>query len=127
MRRLVRVVATLITVMATTAVSTSCANGVSVNGDIGYTPPFLPVTLTIDTNGNIAIHGDTSIVTPVGTFTIEANIAKGLAGTSDNTLLIIRHRKGSSIVDDVYTVQSDKIVVIVDGLTKLVVTSDRVF
>jgi hypothetical protein len=113
--------------MATTVVSTSCANGVSVNADVGYTPPFLPITLTIDTNGNIAIHGNASIVTPVGTFTVAADVSKGLAGTSGNTLLIIRHRKGGSIVDDVYTVQSDKITVIVDGLTELVVTNGRVF
>jgi hypothetical protein len=117
----------LLAVLILAAVCSGCQNGVSANGDIGYTPPFLPVTLTVDIHGNIAIHGNASIVTPIGTFSAEANISEVLPSAPDGTLLIIRHKKGGVIVDTVYTVQSQEIVAVVNGRVVLTVTNGRVF
>jgi hypothetical protein len=115
------------TVMLIVSVCASCKSGVSVTGEAGYTPPFLPVTITIDTNGNISIRGNASIVTPVGTLSIGADVTKSMQSVPEATLLIIRHKKGDRIVDTVFTVRSQKIVAIVDGRVTLTVTNGRIF
>ena len=115
----------LITVLTFAIVCSGC--GASVNEEFGYTPPFLPVTLTVDTHGNIAIHGNVSIVTPVGTFSAVTNISEVMAHSPDGTLLIIRHKNNGTIVDTVFTVQSQEIVAVVDGRVVLTVTNGRIF
>src|SRR5438105_3051202 len=104
-----------------------CQHGASVSGEFGYTVPFLPITFTINTHGNIAIHGDASIVTPLGTFTLTADVSQNMAPTPDGTLLIIRHKKGGALVDSVYNVKDQEIDAVVDGRVVLKVTNGRIF
>jgi hypothetical protein len=117
----------LLTFSIIVAVITSCGSGTSATGEFGYRLPFLPFTLAIDTNGNISIHGDASIVTPLGTFSVDANVSKGLAQVPDATLLIIRHKKNGFTVDDVFRIGNEEIVVTINGLVTLTATNGRVF
>src|SRR5262245_60772882 len=117
----------LLVALSTAFLCSSCASNASVTADIGYSPPFLPVTLTVDTNGRIAIHGNASIVTPVVTFSIGANVSTTMESVPGGTLLIIRHWEDGKLSDTVYTVHHQKIVVVTNGKTIIAVTNGRVF
>lgn len=43
------------------------------------------------------------------------------------TLLILRHRKGGTVIDEVFRVESEEITIVVDGHTILRITNGRVF
>lgn len=117
----------LLVALSTAFLCSSCASNTPVTADIGYSPPFLPVTLTVDTSGHIALHGDLSIVTPVGTFSIGANVSSSMESVPGGTLLIIRHREDGKLSDTVYTIHRQKIVVVTNGKTIITVTNSRVF
>jgi hypothetical protein len=108
-------------------VCVGCGAGTSAGIEFGYTTPFLPITITIDNHGDIAVHGSADIVTPVGTFSIDADVTKAMASQSGATLLIIRHRNNGTVVDTVYTVQTQQITVVLNGRVTLTVTNGRVF
>jgi hypothetical protein len=117
----------LLAALSTAFLCSSCTSNAPVTANIGYTPPFLPVTLTVDTNGNIALHGNLSIVTPAGTFSIGANVSHTMKPVSGGTLLIIRHWDDGKLSDTVYTVHHQQIVVVTNGKTIIAVTNGRVF
>lgn len=96
---------------------------------VSYTPPFAPITFTIDTSGTISVQGNLSIETPVGRFALDANVA-GTLQPEDNTLfVIIRHNQNGTVVDDVYKiqVQQDEVTVVTNGTTTVDVTQHKVF
>jgi hypothetical protein len=113
--------------LAISASGAGCGIGSSVTDSAGYQPPFLPVIITIDSAGNISIHGKLSVVTPAGTFFLEANISKALAPVADTTLLVIKHRQGISVVYSAFRVKSQQVDVSLNGHVRLNVTADRVF
>ncbi len=106
-----------------------CDDSSIASASVSYQPPFLPVAFEIDTNGKISIKGDLSIVTPIGTFSIAADASTSLQAPKDVLVLIIRHVKNSSVVDDVYDIQtaSDEVKVVTNGRTTVDVTLHKVF
>jgi len=58
--------------------------------------PFIPVTFSIDTNGNISIQGNLAIETPVGIFTLSAGVSGRPQPDNNTLLLIIRHKQDTS-------------------------------
>jgi hypothetical protein len=76
-------------------------------GSVDYSPPFVPIEITVDTNLNIDVHlaHDKSIKTPIGTF--KFNVGASVAATkAANYLVLIRH--GDTDRYDSYEVPSDK-------------------
>src|SRR2546430_10012852 len=65
---------------------------------VSYKPPFVPVIFAINSNGTISIQGNYSIVTPVGTFGLEANVSDTLQPIDNAFLLVIRHHQIGSVV-----------------------------
>ncbi len=106
----------------------SCGQ-VAPSGGVSYTPPFAPITFTIDTSGTISIQGNLSIETPVGRFALEANVADTLKPEDNTLLLIIRHKQNGSVVDDAYKIQTqqDEVTVVTNGTTTIDVTKHKVF
>jgi len=96
---------------------------------VSYTPPFAPITFTIDTSGTISVQGNLSIETPVGTFALEANVADTLQPEDNTLLLIIRHKQNGRVVDDAYKIQTrqDEVTVVTNGTTTIDVTQHKVF
>lgn len=105
-----------------------CA-GVDPTTTIGYKPPFLPVELDIDSNGQISIAGSASIVTAVGTFSLTEDIAAKQQTTDTALLVIIRHKQNGSVVDSVYSIQTqqDEVAIVTNGKTTIDVTQHKVF
>ena len=101
--------------------------GASVTGTAGYQPPFLPIIITIDSAGNIALHGQLSAETPVGTFSLEESVSKDLAPVTGTTLLIIEHRQGITVVYSAFRIKSQQIDVALNGSIRLRVTNNQVF
>jgi len=69
---------------------------------VEYKPPFIPAKLVIDNQGNVAIEGEASLVTPVGEFSIGAEYE--LKREEDSLLVIIRDRKKDASGFDQFTV-----------------------
>jgi hypothetical protein len=126
-KRWAGIVGRLFAAVLTVVVSASCSSPIAVTGEVGYKPPFLPVALTVDSRGHISVEGDASIVTPVGTFSIGANVTNAMKSVPHATLLIIRHKRDGLIVDTVFTVRSQEIVAVVNGRVTLTVTNGRIF
>jgi hypothetical protein len=59
-----------------------------------YTPPFLPVQISVDSTGTVSLQGD-RIVTPIGSFALGADIPVARRGQ----LLIIVTAKGQHVYD----------------------------
>jgi hypothetical protein len=76
-------------------------------GSVDYSPPFIPIEITVDTNLNIDVHfaHDKSIKTPIGTF--KFNVGANVAATkAANYLVLIRH--GDTDRYDSYEVPSNE-------------------
>jgi len=64
-------------------------------GHIAYQPPLLPITFSVDANGNIKVGINANLVTPLGTVTVSGSIVRSAAGNllplqpADVTQLII--------------------------------------
>lgn len=100
----------------------SCGSYTSV--EAGYRPPFVPITLTIKQNGAISFSTSQSIVTPVGTFSLQENILTNLSLHDNETLLVIRHQVGKEIVDQVFRINSgEELVAVINGRTIVSATS----
>ncbi len=92
---------------------------------LNYTPSFEPITFIIQTNGNILVQGNTSIVTEVGTFPAERNISDTLQPENNALLLIIRHLENGAVVDTVYKIsKQQQLSIVVDGGTAIQITSN---
>jgi hypothetical protein len=75
-------------------------------------------------DGSIHILFNPQIVTPIGTFGADVGVSVDkVAGT---TILIIRHKKAGTIVDDAYRIKQEFVSVDVDGRTTVQVSNGRV-
>lgn len=111
--------------------SLSACDG-SPDAQVSYKPPFAPVTLSINNQGNISIEGDTSITTPIGDFSVSAGgytASQQATPTPEKLTLIIRHSKNGQVVDSVYSLATSdqEVSITTDGLTQITITSHQVF
>jgi hypothetical protein len=110
----------------------SCASDSSTsatNVSLSYTPPFLPISFSISSDGNISVKGNLSIVTPLGTFDIGVDVSSSLK-PDDHTLdVVIRHLDKGSPVDTAYAIQTgqSEVVVVTNGTTLIDITQHKVF
>ncbi|WP_431976365.1 hypothetical protein [Micromonospora haikouensis] len=96
-------------------------------GKIRYKPALLPVALTVSPDG-VAIEGETSIVTPIGEFSIGAEYSLPPRDGSTIYVLLRDHKKGATGFDRVFRVQAgrDQFTVIVNGTTTIQVKDGQV-
>ena len=95
---------------------------------VGYHPPFIPVTFTINSKGEVAVQTGASITTPLGTFSIDAEEATKIQPQDGTLLVIIRHQQSGKTVDTAYriTTGNDEVIVTTNGLTTIGVTNNSV-
>jgi hypothetical protein len=91
---------------------------------LSYKPPFSPVKLAIDSQGNVSVVGDVSIVTFVGEFSIGAEYT--LKEDPDSILVTIRDREKGD--DTIYRVRTDgdRFVAVLNGNTVVQVENNQV-
>jgi hypothetical protein len=107
------------------AISASCVGcGGNIQPDVGYKPAFLPIQFDVSQSG-ITIGGDTSIVTPIGVFSIGAHYLLP-ATNSQSIYVIFRNRQAQ--FDHIYEVHSgtELLTAVLDGSTTISVSNDRV-
>ena len=92
-----------------------CASfGVSNGAEVGYSPPFIPVTFSFGTDGAISVSAGVSITTPIGTFSVGDKISVPIANGS--TRLSIIHSVSGSEVKDVYDIaETGPMTICLDG------------
>jgi WD40 repeat protein len=96
---------------------------------VSWKPPFAPVILAINSKGEISIQGNYSIVTPIGTFSLSAEVSDSLQAEANALLVIIRHKQNGHVVDSVYKIETgqDEVTVVTNGTTTIDVTQHKVF
>lgn len=108
-------------VVILTFLNTAC--GGSVRPGLNYQPVFLPVHLSVSSSG-VAIGGDTSLVTPIGTFSIGASYL--LPRQNDGIYVILRNRKtGYDHIFDVRT-GGDHLTAVINGRSIISVSGGQV-
>jgi WD40 repeat protein len=125
----IRKLSILVLACAICAAVTSCKNA-SVAAGAGYQPAGIPVrfsvSFTINPNGGISIGGSVGIVTEIGIFDVGASVETGQPAP-DETLLIIRHKTTSGIVDTVYRIGTGRsVTAVINGRTVVQVTNHKV-
>lgn len=68
-----------------------------------YKPPMVPISFTVDTNGNISSQIDQSIVTPLGQFTLGGFVESNWSSNSPKLKVIFRN--SSQNLERVYELQ----------------------
>src|SRR5437588_3683617 len=122
----VRTIFLLIIVMGIASFTSSC--GATGSAGVSYTPPFVPVTFSIDSSGNISVHVAASIVTELGTFSVSGGASASLKADDGTLLVTIRHIQNGSLVDTVYKIQTGQVTVtvVVNGKTTIQITNRSV-
>lgn len=89
-----------------------------------YKPPYLPVSISVDTKGRVTVQGELSLATHFGTFSISQEYA--LAPDYGCTYVIIRDRRKGK--DEVYKVFSGEreLTFAVVGTTRIQVQDRRI-
>lgn len=118
LRNRTRLTALVLTVVIATL--TAACSQTSVGAGVGYQPDDAPVEFSLSFNispgGAISIAGSVGFVTPVGIFSLQADIETNLQPTPDQTLLIIRHHSRGGVVDSAYSIgTSEQIIVTLNG------------
>jgi hypothetical protein len=104
----------------------ACSSSASVGA--AYQLPFIPVQFSISSSGQISVALTDSVVTPYGTFSVSADVAKTLRPSTGLYWLIIRHKRSGALVDSVYEIYTDqKIIVVLDGRTTIQFTNQSCF
>jgi hypothetical protein len=86
-----------------------------------YKPPFLPFSATVNTKGEITFSGDTSLVTPLGTFGAGVDY-RARDGDGNSTVVVVRRNNR----DSVYNVRTgDKQLVVAAHGHMRVIVRDR--
>lgn len=99
----------------------------SASGGVSYQPPFAPIIFTLNSNGIITIQGNASIVTPLGTFAIDANVSDTLQPEDNALLVIIRYNQKGTVVDTAYKIATQQeVIVVLDAKTTLQITNKRI-
>ncbi|SCF19049.1 hypothetical protein GA0070561_4119 [Micromonospora saelicesensis] len=96
-------------------------------GKVKYKPALLPVALTVGPDG-VAVEGETSIVTPIGEFSIGAEYSLPPRDGSTIYVLLRDTKKGATGFDRVFKVQTgrDQLTVVVNGTTTIQVKDGQV-
>ncbi|HVO73327.1 MAG TPA: hypothetical protein VMT35_04845 [Ignavibacteriaceae bacterium] len=95
--------------------------------EIEYKPLFIPAKLVLDNQGNVSIKGETSIVTLIGEFSINAQYK--LQSEENSIIVILRDRnKGTNGFDKIYRIRSnqDEFVAVVNGTTTIQIVNRQV-
>jgi len=95
--------------------------------EAGYRPLFLPVKLVITPSG-VSVSGQTSIITPIGEFSIGAKYALPHLG-SDAVYVVLRDRKASRLgLDRIYQVRTgvDEFEAVTNGRTAIRIRDRRI-
>ncbi|WP_305783677.1 hypothetical protein [Symbioplanes lichenis] len=106
--------------------ATACSDDPSVHPEVDFKPALLPVKFTIGPNG-VDVSGESTIVTPVGLFSINAKYS--LPDRPQNAIyVVIRDRTRNRGVDDIYLVNygGGALRAVVDGRTEIQVEDGRV-
>ncbi|MCF3137489.1 hypothetical protein [Streptomyces olivochromogenes] len=88
---------------------TSCGrgSGVGVGAKVSWQPLGLPVSFSIDDQGNFTVSRKSSIVTTVGEFSLDIGLTKHRKETKDGPhglTVAVQHPRGGERVWDIYTV-----------------------
>lgn len=112
----------LVLILLITTVCAACSEN---NTGIGvtYKPEFLPVHLSLSSSG-VSIGGDTSLVTPIGTFSIGASYQ--LLPSYNGIYVILRNRKTG--FDQIFELRNagDQFSAVVNGITTIDVSNGRI-
>lgn len=74
---------------------------------ISYTFPVIPVTLSLDSNGNISFSVGANIVTELGEFAVSAgSTITPFSGPANSLILTIRHKQNGNLVDTGYQIDT---------------------
>ncbi len=108
------------------ALTLSACGGTTTPG-ASYKPAFLPVELSVGPDG-VAIHGDSTIVTPIGEFSIGASYSLP-EREPDTIYVVVRDRKRAGIgLDSVFKIRAgtDEFSAVVNGTTTIEVRNGEV-
>ena len=72
---------------------TGCAN---INGNIGYQPPLIPVTVSVDMDGVVGVSWGGSLQTPIGIFSTNIGVEANRDSTEKRQ--IAPPQKGKSLI-----------------------------
>lgn len=104
---LFRVLATLLVATGIILSLAGCGNGAQNAITVSYTTPFIPVTFSIDSSGNIGVSTGLNIVTEVGEFSVHVGSAISAFAVQANALVItIRHYENGNLVDTGYKINT---------------------
>jgi hypothetical protein len=100
------------------------ACGGSVHPSVSYSPPLLPIEISVSPS-SISIHGDASIYTPMGVFSIGATYS--LPALEGGSIYVIIRDQAHGF-DHIYKVidGTDKLTAVVNGKTRISVTNGQV-
>ena len=109
-------------VILITIVCAACSEN-NLGADVTYKPEFLPVHLSLNSSG-VSVGGDTSLVTPIGTFSIGASYQ--LPPSYNSIYVILRNRKTG--FDKIFEVRNagDQFSAVVNGITAIDVSEGRI-
>ncbi len=81
-----------------------------------YHPPLLPIEFTLSGDGSITVNASRQIVTPLGTFSVEASESKKIQAPANGTLLVVRQTVLGKARDSLYNIHvADKLRFLLDG------------
>ena len=105
-----------------TVVCAACTEN-NPGASVTYKPEFLPVHLSLSSSG-VSIGGDTSLITPIGTFSIGASYL--LLPQYNGTYVVLRNR--TTGYDKIFEVHygGDQFSAVIDGITTINVSNGQV-
>jgi hypothetical protein len=84
------------------ALLAACGSLLGCTGEVGYKPPFIPVTFSLNSNGDISVTAGGSITTLIGTFSFSAQVTTPIG--KDSTRLSIMQSVQGEISKTVYDI-----------------------
>lgn len=102
-----RVIMTFFVAISIVAFMTSCGETAQAI-TISYTLPLVPITFSLDSNGNISVSASAHLVTELGEISVSAGVQATPFPVPDNVLLVtIRHRVNGNLVDTSYQINTE--------------------